>query len=83
MNAEGTQSVRGTKLYPIRQNLEIKGQYYDFHGFASTCGCPNSSACGPSSTLLGRTGLSGVADRVEMRSKKVSKALGARILMQI
>ena len=33
MSAEGTQSVRGTKLCPIWQNLEIKGQYNDFHGF--------------------------------------------------
>ena len=33
MNAEGTQSARGTKLYTIRQNHEIKGQYNDFHGF--------------------------------------------------
>ena len=33
MSAEGTQSVRGTKLCPILQNLEIKGQYNDFHGF--------------------------------------------------
>ena len=33
MSAEGTQSVRGTKLCPIWRNLEIKGQYNDFHGF--------------------------------------------------
>ena len=33
MSAEGTQSARGTKLYTIRQNHEIKGQYNDFHGF--------------------------------------------------
>ena len=50
---------------------------------SSTCGRPNSSACGPSSTLLGRTGLSGVADRVERRSFELPRSLGARILMQI
>ena len=33
MSAEGTQSVRGTKLCPIWRNLEIKRQYNDFHGF--------------------------------------------------
>ena len=33
MSAEGTQSVRGTKLCPIWRNLEIKGQYNDFRGF--------------------------------------------------
>ena len=53
MSAEGTQSVRGTKLCPIWRNLEIKRQYNDFHGFGLSgpafglCGAAKDLQLGP------------------------------------
>ena len=56
-----------------------------WYHFASLLGAfwTNFPGFGPSSCLLAWTGLSGVSDRVEMRSKKVSRPLGAKILTQI